>query len=259
METADMTGNDAAVEIAGLTVKFAGRVALREIALSVPVRSLTVVIGPSGSGKTTLLRSLNRLNECFPGCSTEGTVRIRMGGRWVDAYRDSQPVTELRRRVGMVFQTPNVLPCSIEKNLTLALLRVLGISKRDAPAHVERALRDVGLWEEVHDRLHHAATTLSGGQQQRLCLARTLVLDPEVLLLDEPTSSLDFRSARSIEQLLLRLRESYTMVAVSHSPGQTRRLADRVVVLRDGLVVKRLTREDLGEPETFQALLEDVF
>jgi phosphate transport system ATP-binding protein len=259
METPDITVNNAAIEITGLTVKFGGRVAVREVSLSIPSRSVTVVIGPSGSGKTTLLRSVNRLNEFFPGCSTDGTVRIRLGDRWVDAYRDKQPVTELRRRVGMVFQTPNVLPCSIEKNLTLPLFRVLGISKRDAPAHVERALRDVGVWEEVHDRLHDAATTLSGGQQQRLCLARTLVLDPEVLLLDEPTSSLDFRSARSIEQLLLDLRGSYTIVAVSHSLGQTRRLADRVVVLSDGGVAKRLTREDLRDPGTFQRLLEDVF
>ena len=136
---------------------------------------------------------------------------------------------------------------------------MLGVSRRDAPAHVERTLRDVGLWDEVRDRLNQAATTLSGGQQQRLCLARTLVLDPEVLLLDEPTSSLDFRSARSVERLLLRLRASYTIVAVSHSLGQTRRLADRVVVLSDGSVAKRLTQEDLRDPETFQRLLEDVF
>jgi phosphate transport system ATP-binding protein len=259
METPDMTANGTAVEIAGLTVKFGSRVALRDVNLSIPGRSLTVVIGPSGSGKTTLLRSLNRLNECFPGCSTEGTVRIRMADCWVDAYRDGQPVTDLRRRVGMVFQTPNVLPCSIDKNLTLPLLRVLGIRKRDAPVHVERALRDVGLWEEVHDRLSHPATTLSGGQQQRLCLARTLVLDPEVLLLDEPTSSLDFRSSRNIEQLLLQLRDAYTIVAVSHSLGQTRRLADHVVVLNDGAVAKRLTQENLRAPDTFQRLLEDVF
>ncbi len=173
METPDITTKNAAIEIAGLTVKFGDRVAVRKVDLCIPSRSLTVVVGPSGSGKTTLLRSLNRLNECFPGCSTEGTVRIRIGDRWVDAYRDKQPVTELRRRVGMVFQTPNVLPCSIEKNLTIPLFRVLGISRHDAPAHVERALQDVGLWEEVGDRLNHAATTLSGGQQQRLCLART--------------------------------------------------------------------------------------
>jgi phosphate transport system ATP-binding protein len=159
----------------------------------------------------------------------------------------------------MVFQTPNVLPCSIEKNLTLPLSRVLGISRRDAPVHVERALQDVGLWEEVRDRLNHAATTLSGGQQQRLCLARTLVLDPEVLLLDEPTSSLDFRSAQSIERLLLRLRASYTIVAVSHSLTQTRRLADRVVVLSDGHVAKCFRREELRDPGTFQQLLEEVF
>jgi phosphate transport system ATP-binding protein len=259
MEAPDITSDEAAIETTGLTVKFGGRIALREVHLSVPRRAVTVVIGPSGSGKTTLLRSLNRLNECFPGCSTEGTVRIRIGDRWVDAYHDKQPVTELRRRVGMVFQAPNVLPCSIEKNLTLPLFRLLGVSKRDAPAHVERALRDVELWNEVRDRLRHAATTLSGGQQQRLCLARALVLNPDVLLLDEPTSSLDFRSTRTIEQLLLQLRESYTIVAVSHSVGQTRRLADRVVVLSDGGVAKRLAREDLRDPETFQRLLEDVF
>jgi phosphate transport system ATP-binding protein len=259
METADLTPDKAAIEIAQLTVQFNGRVALRDVSLSIPRRSVTVVIGPSGSGKTTLLRSLNRLNECFPGCTTEGTVRIRIGDHGRDAYDDGQSLSELRRRVGMVFQTPNVLPCSIERNLTLPLFRVLGISKRDAPEYVERVLRDVELWNEVHDRLSHAATTLSGGQQQRLCLARALILNPEVLLLDEPTSSLDFRSARAIEQLLLRLRDSYTIVAVSHSLGQTRRLADRIVVLRDGVVAAERTREDLQDTETLQTLLEEVF
>jgi phosphate transport system ATP-binding protein len=259
MATPLLRSDDTAVQIAGLTVRFNGRVALRDVDLSIRRHAVTVVIGPSGSGKTTLLRSLNRLNECFPGCTTEGSVRIGIGDRWADAYDSRQSLMELRRRVGMVFQTPNVLPCSIERNLTLPLFRVLGISKHDAPDYVERALRDVELWSEVHDRLNHAATTLSGGQQQRLCLARALILNPDVLLLDEPTSSLDFRSTRNIERLLLRLRERYTIVAVSHSLGQTRRLADRIVVLNDGVVAKQRRGEDLQDAETFERLIDEVF
>ena len=158
----------------------------------------------------------------------------------------------------MVFQTPNVLPYSIEKNLALPLRRVLGVAKREIAERIEHALRQVDLWDEVRDRLRHDAATLSGGQQQRLCLARALVLQPHVLLLDEPTASLDFRAARKIEELLLRLRDRYTILAVSHQLGQTRRLADGVVILSEGRVTARLAREELREADTFQSLLEDI-
>lgn len=227
-----------AIRIDGLRVSFSGKLILKDVNLAFPARTISVVIGRSGSGKTTLLRALNRLNECFPGCETSGTVKMQMRDTVVDVYRDGLPLAELRRRVGMVFQVPNVLPVSIGRNLALPLRLVLGIDKREIPDRIEEALKSVHLWSEVKDRLKDRATTLSGGQQQRLCLARVLALQPDVLLLDEPTASLDFRSAVKIEELLLHLKEKYTVIAVSHSLSQTRRLADLVVVLSGGRIVK---------------------
>jgi ABC-type lipoprotein export system ATPase subunit len=148
---------------------------------------ITVIVGPSGSGKTTLLRTINRLNECFPDCRTEGAARLRLDGRCGDIYQGFLPLPELRRRVGMVFQTPAVLPFSIKKNLTMPLRVTLGMTGVALAERVERALREVTLWDEVKDRLHDAAATLSGGQQQRLCLARVLALEPQILLLEEQT------------------------------------------------------------------------
>ncbi|MCA1961688.1 MAG: ATP-binding cassette domain-containing protein, partial [Desulfomonile sp.] len=226
-----------AIRLDGLRVSFGGKLILRDLQLAFPAGRISVVIGRSGSGKTTLLRALNRLNECFPGCETSGTVRIRVGDIFVDVYQNGLPLSELRRRVGMVFQAPNVLPVSIERNLALPLSLVLGIHKKEIPDRVEEALKSAHLWDEVKDRLRDRATTLSGGQQQRLCLARVLALRPDVLLLDEPTASLDYRAAMKIEELLLDLKVKYTIIAVSHSLSQARRLADLVTVLREGQVV----------------------
>lgn len=248
-----------AIRIDGLRVSFSGKLILKDVNLAFPARTISVVIGRSGSGKTTLLRALNRLNECFPGCETSGTVKMQMRDTVVDVYRDGLPLAELRRRVGMVFQVPNVLPVSIGRNLALPLRLVLGIDKREIPDRIEEALKSVHLWSEVRDRLKDRATTLSGGQQQRLCLARVLALQPDVLLLDEPTASLDFRSAMKIEELLLHLKEKYTVIAVSHSLSQTRRLADVVVVLSGGRIVRRLSSSEFSEHQAVEALLEAAF
>jgi len=248
-----------AIRIDGLRVSFSGKLILKDVNLAFPARTISVVIGRSGSGKTTLLRALNRLNECFPGCETSGTVKMQMRDTVVDVYRDGLPLAELRRRVGMVFQVPNVLPVSIGRNLALPLRLVLGIDKREIPDRIEEALKSVHLWSEVRDRLKDRATTLSGGQQQRLCLARVLALQPDVLLLDEPTASLDFRSAMKIEELLLHLKEKYTVIAVSHSLSQTRRLADVVVVLSEGRILKRMSSSEFSEHQAVEALLEAAF
>jgi len=186
-------------------------------------------------------------------------MRLNIRDQWVDIYRDDLPVTELRRQVGMVFQTPNILPTSVEKNVSLPLKLVLGVKKNEIPFRVEGALREVHLWEEVRDRLHAPAAILSGGQQQRLCLARALALEPVILLLDEPTASLDFRASQKIEELLLSLRDRYTLVAVSHSLSQARRLADKVLVLNEGRMAGSLERSELQQGEMFQKLLEEVF
>jgi len=247
------------VLVENLNVGFAGREVLHDLSAQFHQGRLAVILGRSGSGKTTFLRTLNRLNECFPRSATRGGVKLKLQGEWGDIYQDAMPLSELRRRVGMVFQTPHLLPASIADNLALPVKLVLGLPRRDIPSRVERALEEAHLWEEVKDRLDAPAHTLSGGQQQRLCLARLLALEPEILLLDEPTASLDFRAALKVEELLLSLKERYTIIAVSHSLSQARRLADEALIFRDGSVVQRLSREDLQAPDTLPALLEEIF
>jgi phosphate transport system ATP-binding protein len=259
MGTEEHRASALAAVVEHLSVGFGPRPVLQDVHLTLEKGKLYVLVGRSGAGKTTLLRSFNRLNECFPECRTQGSLRLNLGTRWVDIYQDDLPVIELRRRVGMVFQTPNILPASVEKNVSLPLKLVLGLSKKDIPERVKWALRQVHLWEEVQDRLHAPAATLSGGQQQRLCLARVLALEPEVLLLDEPTASLDFRSSQKIEELLLTLKERYTILAVSHSLSQARRLGDQVLVFNEGRQVGTLERADLRQGERFQSLLEEIF
>lgn len=245
--------------IEDLSVSFAGHRVLHGFNLSLPPRTITVILGRSGSGKSTFLRTLNRLNECFPGSHTDGRVRLFLSNEWVDVYSDGFALTELRRRVGMVFQSPNVLPSSIGRNIALPLKLVMGLSAADAARRMEWALREAQLWDEVEGRLHHPATTLSGGQQQRLCLARALAMEPEFLLLDEPTASLDFQASAKIEELLLRLKDRYTIVAVSHSLSQAGRLADRIVVINQGTVVGTFEPEDFRGRETFERLVENIF
>ncbi|MBN2489431.1 MAG: phosphate ABC transporter ATP-binding protein [Planctomycetes bacterium] len=247
------------LRIENLSVGFKGRLVLKEINLELSPGGITVLVGPSGSGKSTLLRAVNRLNELFPGCQTSGTVRLRLDGRWIDAYRGAYPLHDLRRRAAMVFQNPNVLPVSIEKNLAIPLRAVCGLSAAEARDRMEYALVEVRLFEEVRDRLSESALTLSGGQQQRLCLARALSLGPSFLLLDEPTAGLDFQAARAIEALLERLREQYTVLAVSHSLSQTCRLARHVVVLREGRIVRELEAPQLADAELFRDLVEEAF
>ena len=232
---------------------------LRDVDLDVPAPGITVLLGPSGSGKTTLLRSLGRLNELHEGCVTTGSVRVRLDGAWREVYAPGIDLPALRRRLAMVFQSPNVLPMSIEKNLALPLRLTLGLRGPALRERIERALADAELFGEVKDRLRERATTLSGGQQQRLCLARALALEPAVLLLDEPTASLDPKTGRRIEDLVRRLGTRYAVLAVSHGLGQAARLADRALVLREGRIVERLAGEDLHDPARLQRLVEEVF
>jgi phosphate transport system ATP-binding protein len=159
----------------------------------------------------------------------------------------------------MVFQAPNVLPLSIERNFTLPLRHALALSRDAARERMQRALVEAELFDEVRDRLHANAMTLSGGQQQRLCLARALALQPSVLLLDEPTASLDFRATAKSEGLLLRLKARYTIVAVSHSLGQTSRLADRCLVLRDGRSSAPIAGSELRDPARLRQLVDEAF
>ncbi len=195
---------------------------LRDIALDVAANAITVFFGPAGGGKTTLLRLINRLNDLVEG--TKMTGRILIDGQ--DIYAAGTIVSSLRRRVGMVFALPLPLPGTIRENITYGP-KLSGIRDHNQLDEiVERSLIQGALWDEVKDRLDSPATALSGGQQQRLCIARSLALEPEILLLDEPTSGLDPISTRKVEESLFELKQSYTIIIVPHSVQQAARVSD---------------------------------
>jgi phosphate transport system ATP-binding protein len=210
------------IEVERLSLYYGQKPAFHNVTLSVNKGCITALVGPSGCGKTSFLSSLNRLTDIIPGCRLEG--HIRLDG--LDVLAPETDVIHLRRRVGMIFQKPNPFPFSIQRNLEFPL-HEHGIRDRNRLAvTIETALRDVGLWDEVKDRLHEPALTLSGGQQQRLCIARALALSPDVLLLDEPCSALDPLSSGVVEDLIVSLRGRYTVLIVTHNLAQARRIAD---------------------------------
>lgn len=224
-----------------LSVTAGRKTLLRNIDAHFPVRAVTAIIGPTGCGKTTLLRTLNRMHDDSAELSVRGRVLLDEQ----DIYKQVRAVRELRRRVGMVFQRPNPFPQSIQENLTVGP-KVHGLTPRSRlRALTEERLREVGLWEAVKDRLKSSPFTLSGGQQQLLCLARALSVSPEVLLLDEPTSSLDPITTVHIEELIKELRSRVTVIMVSHNLGQVARVADHVLFLLAGEKV------ELADARTF--------
>lgn len=245
--------------IKNLQVLFYGRKILQNIDLTLTSGGIVVIVGPSGSGKTTFLRSLNRLNEHYPGFSGHGQIELKLSGPIEDINRDGLQITELRRQVGMVFQTPNVLPTSVAQNINLPLKLVTRLDKAEREARLVKVLQEVHLWDEVKDRLKENAARLSGGQQQRLCLARILALNPKVLLLDEPTASLDFKTSHRIEDLLLELQDRYQIIAVSHSLRQARKIATQILVMKDGRVEHLLNKEQFENSKVLQNLLEEIF
>jgi phosphate transport system ATP-binding protein len=191
--------------------------------MRVPDQRVTAFIGPSGCGKSTFLRTLNRMNDIIVGTRAEG--RIMIDGE--DIYAPGVDVVALRRKVGMVFQKSNPFPRSIYDNVAYGLrINRLTRSRAELGERVEAALRDAALWDEVKDRLHSSAFGLSGGQQQRLCIARTLAVNPEIILMDEPASALDPLATQKIEELILKLREQYTIVIVTHNMQQAARVSD---------------------------------
>lgn len=208
----------------GVNIRYVRHCALCHVDFAIAAGRITALIGPSGCGKTSLLTALNRLTDLVPGCRVEGSVCF--DGR--EIHGPEIDTTELRRRVGMIFQKPNPFPISIRRNLELALIEH---GQRDATSRaqvIEESLRAVGLWEEVKDRLEASALGLSGGQQQRLCIARALALQPEVLLMDEPCSALDPLASGVVEDLIVQLRERFTVVVVTHNLAQAQRIADDV-------------------------------
>ena len=195
--------------------------------------ALTAITGPSGQGKSTLLGMFNGMWNDTPGARCTGEIQIRLGGRWISPLKKEIPMPLLRRKVAMIFQEPNPLPMSIAKNMAFPL-KLAGIrDKNIVKEKVQRALEQSFLWKEVKDRLEENALNLSGGQKQRLCIARALVLEPEVLLCDEPTSSLDAKAVGVIEELLVSLKSNCTLLVVSHYMDQVRRIGDQVMALED--------------------------
>ena len=218
----DPTRNTSLVETESLTLAYGPATALKNVSLQIRERMVTAFIGPSGCGKSTLLRCFNRMNDLIDNVSIDGHVRI--GGQDIYA-RDVDPI-ELRKRVGMVFQKSNPFPKSIYENIAYAL-RLHGLRERaQLDEVVEQSLRGAALWDEVKDRLHASALGLSGGQQQRLCIARTIAIQPEVILMDETASALDPLATAKVEDLILDLKRDFTIVIVTHNMQQAARISD---------------------------------
>ncbi len=230
------------LEVENLSLSYTrGKKALNSINLYIAKQRVTAFIGPSGCGKSSLLRCFNRMNDLIDDCVIEGAIRLE----GEDIYQKSVEVAELRRRVGMVFQKPNPFPKTVYENVAYGL-RIQGLrSKRKLDEIVEESLVAAALWDEVKDRLHDNALSLSGGQQQRLVIARTIAVQPEVLLLDEPASSLDPVSTLKIEELISELKESYTIVIVTHNMQQAARVSDYTAFLNMGNMVEFDTTDRL--------------
>ena len=239
-QTLDLASEPVALEVPGLNLFYGDKQALFDVSLNIPKSRVTAFIGPSGCGKSTLLRTFNRMNDLVDGCRVDG--EIRLDGH--NIYAKSVDVAELRRRVGMVFQKPNPFPKSIYENVVYGL-RLQGINqKRVLDETVEWALKSAALWDEVKDRLHDSALGLSGGQQQRLVIARTVAVQPEVLLLDEPCSALDPISTLKVEELIHELKSKYTIVIVTHNMQQAARVSDYTAFMYMGKLI------ELGDTDT---------
>ena len=222
------------IDVRNLHLFYGTTEALKGISLVVPPKTVTAIIGPSGCGKSSFLRTLNRMNDLLGGVRVTGQVFVE----GVDIYGPGADVFALRKRVGMVWQKPNPFPMSVWANVAFGP-QCQGVrDKRQLDAIVENSLIGAALWAEVKDRLDSPALALSGGQQQRLCIARALAVEPSVLLMDEPTASLDPTSAARIEELISSLRSSYTVVIVTHNMQQAARVSDYTAFLLDGLLIE---------------------
>ncbi len=208
--------------------------ALKDINIDIPEKQITAFIGPSGCGKSTFLKTMNRMQDLVPGVKIEGDLFFR--GK--DVNSKDVDVTELRRQIGMVWQKPNPFPMSVYDNITYGPKLHGNHSKAELDEIVEKSLRGAALWDELKDRLKKSALGLSGGQQQRLCIARSLAVEPEVLLMDEPTSALDPASTMRIEELMSELKKNYTVVIVTHNMQQAARISDQCAFFLVGELVE---------------------
>ncbi|HLU46322.1 MAG TPA: phosphate ABC transporter ATP-binding protein PstB [Natronosporangium sp.] len=213
-------------ELRDVTVSYGGSPAVRGVTMDIDRQQITALIGPSGCGKSTLLRCLNRMNDLIPGARVEGSLRYH----GEDLYGPKVDPVQVRKMIGMVFQKPNPFPKSIYDNVAFGP-RIAGVRGSELDGIVEHALQRAGLWDEVKNRLKDSAYGMSGGQQQRLCIARCIAVEPEVILMDEPCSALDPISTARIEDLMLELKQQYTIVIVTHNMQQAARVSDRTAFL----------------------------
>ncbi|MGI6495731.1 MAG: phosphate ABC transporter ATP-binding protein PstB [Kiritimatiellia bacterium] len=231
---ANETAGEAVVQARDFSVYYSQRAAIRNVTLDLPPNQVTAIIGPSGCGKSTFLRAINRMNDLIPGCTTSGELRFHdqdVNDRAID-------VALLRRCIGMVFQKPNPFPKSIFDNIAYGPRLHGRHTRAELAEFVEESLRGAALWDEVKDRLSSNALALSGGQQQRLCIARALAVKPEMLLMDEPTSALDPKAAAHIEELIVTLRERYTIAVVTHNMQQAARISDKTAFFYEGDLIE---------------------
>ncbi len=232
--------NKAKLSCQNLNLYFGKKQVLKNISIEIPANEVVSLIGPSGCGKSSLLRCFNRMHDLTNDARIEGKLFLDN----LDIYDPRESVTEIRKRIGMVFQKPNPLPKSIYDNLAYAL-NIHNFPKREIPEMVENALKESYLWDEVKDELKKPAVKLSGGQQQRLCIARAVVLRPEVILMDEPCSALDPISTGKIEELIIKLKKQYTIVIVTHNMQQAQRISDKVAFMYLGELVEYDTCDNI--------------
>jgi phosphate transport system ATP-binding protein len=228
------------IQVKNLELFYGENKALKNINIDIDVKKVTALIGPSGCGKSTFLRTINRMNDLIDSVKITGEILI--DGK--DIYKDYDEI-DLRKKVGMVFQKPNPFPMSIYDNIAYGP-RIHGLrDKKSLDEIVEKSLKGAALWDEVKDRLKKSALGLSGGQQQRLCIARTIAVSPEIILMDEPTSALDPISTNKMEELMYELKKEYTVVIVTHNMQQAGRIADKTAFFLNGEVVEYGKTEDI--------------
>jgi len=246
------------IETKKLNVRYNGNHILKDVNITIPKQKITAIIGPSGCGKTTLLKSFNRLLELRENVRITGEILVD----GVNILNPGLFVPDIRKKMGLLSQRPYPLPMSIYENVAYGLRIHNSLTKAEIDARVEHNLKEAGIWREVKDRLHDPATELSVGQQQRLCVARATAVQPEILLCDEPTSALDPIAAKQIEKLLVQLKKDYTVVLVTHTLRQAKRVADHVIFLYFGKVMEQGPAEEVftnpQDPETQAYLKGDI-
>ncbi len=229
----DSTLNRAPVlKLKNLSVAYGSIIAVKQVNLDIAERSVCALIGPSGCGKSSLLRSVNRMNDFIPSCRVSGQIEYR----GEDIYQPGLDPVTVRRTIGMVFQKPNPFPSSIKKNIIWGP-RINGF-RGDCDELIQHSLEQAALWDEVKDRLSASGLSLSGGQQQRLCIARAIAMNPDVILMDEPCASLDPNATSKIEELILQLRKKFSIVIVTHSMAQAKRISDQTAFMYQGELIE---------------------